>query len=71
MDKGLTVPKWGPIVQLKIRQTLFGRSAQSAKNFGIFLKKGLHRASVVRAFGILELSTTTALPIAIANDDCC
>ena len=34
------------------------------------VEKRLHRASVVSEFGILELSTTTALPIAIANDDC-
>ena len=40
MDKGLTVPKWGLIVQPKIPQNLFGRSAKSAKKFGILLKKG-------------------------------
>ena len=42
MDKGLEVPKkvlkiWPQIPQ--IPQSLFGRSAQLAQNFGILLKK--------------------------------
>ena len=41
MDMGLTVPKWGLIVWLKIPQNLFGQSAQLAQKFGILLKKGI------------------------------
>ena len=46
MDKGLTVPKCVLIVQPKIPQippNLFGRSAQFAKEFRIYLKKSFIR----------------------------
>ena len=39
MDKGLTVPKWVPIVQLKIPQMTQNLSAQAQK-FWISMEKG-------------------------------
>ena len=46
MDKGLTVPKWLHIFWPKIPQMPQNLSAQ-AQEFGISMKKGLHRASAV------------------------
>ena len=52
MDKGLTVPKWVPIVRPKIPQMSQNLSAQFAcptTNVLGFNEKRLHWASVVRA----------------------